>query len=254
MTDNIFFNLVLIAVFVFAAFTIVTLFVVDAPYGRHQRAGWGPQIPTRLGWVLMESPASLFFLYFYFNGMNAFSVVPLILLLMWQAHYMHRSFIYPFLIKVKAGATTPLAIILPGALFCGVNGYLNGSYVSHYADHLTAGWLLDIRFWIGFLLFCYGYYLNKSSDSILRNLRGNSDTGYKIPYGGGFELVSMPNYLGEILTWVGFAIASWSLPGLAFVVFTLANLVPRAVTNHKWYLEKFPDYPKNRKAIIPYLL
>ncbi|NCX34980.1 MAG: hypothetical protein EBX23_06415, partial [Proteobacteria bacterium] len=26
---------------------------------------------------------------------------------------------------------------------------------------------------------------------------------------------------------------------------------PRALAHHKWYQEKFSDYPKSRKAIIP---
>ena len=31
------------------------------------------------------------------------------------------------------------------------------------------------------------------------------------------------------------------LGGLAFCVFTAANLIPRARSNHRWYREKFPD-------------
>lgn len=43
---------------------------------------------------------------------------------------------------------------------------------------------------------------------------GESATaGYKIPYGGMFEYVSCANFFGEIVEWVGFAMASWSLPG-----------------------------------------
>ncbi len=32
---------------------------------------------------------------------------------------------------------------------------------------------------------------------------------------------------GEIIEWTGFAIASWSLPALAFAVFTFCNTGPR---------------------------
>ena len=35
------------------------------------------------------------------------------------------------------------------------------------------------------------------------------------------------------------------------LVWVIANLFPRALSHHKWYKEKFSDYPKNRKAIIP---
>jgi hypothetical protein len=36
-------------------------------------------------------------------------------------------------------------------------------------------------------------------------------------------------------------------------VWTAANLVPRAVANHRWYREKFSEYPARRKALIPLL-
>lgn len=254
MTGNAVFDYTLIGVFIAAIVSVITLQVMDAPYGRHQREGFGPQINTRLGWILMESPASLLFFYFYITGPNAGNLACLVLLVMWQLHYFHRSFIYPFQIKVKPGSKTTLLVILLGSTYCGVNGYLNGSYISTYGDHLGDEWLSDPRFYIGIAIFAFGYFLNKKSDQILRDLRKDSSEGYKVPYGWGYRFVSMPNYLGELITWVGFSIAAWSLAGVSFVVFTMANLVPRAIANHKWYLETFEEYPKDRKAVIPYIL
>jgi protein-S-isoprenylcysteine O-methyltransferase Ste14 len=74
-----------------------------------------------------------------------------------------------------------------------------------------------------------------------------------IPRGGLFRWVSAPNYLGEMMEWVGFAIATWSLAGAAFAVWTIANLLPRAVSNHRWYRSKFADYPPERRALIPWI-
>lgn len=254
MTGDLIFDSILIGVFVCAALALLALLLVDAPYGRHQRKGWGPQINTRLGWVIMESPASLVFLYFYFTGAHPEWIACIVLALLWQLHYVHRSFIYPFQIRVKPGDRTPLLVILMGSFYCGINGYLNGSFVSTYADHLNNEWLTDPRFIGGIALFGFGYYMNKRSDQILRSLRTGAATGYSIPRGFAFRFVSMPNYLGELITWSGFALASWSLAGVSFVVFTAANLVPRALANHRWYRETFSDYPQERKAIFPFLL
>ena len=255
MTGDTVFDYILIGVFVAAAFSAISLFFIDAPYGRHEKEGWGPKINTRLGWIIMESPASLVFFYFYITGANAGNLAVIILCLMWQLHYFHRSFIYPFQIRVKPNSQTPLFVLLTGSTYCAVNGYLNGSFISTHADHLNNEWLTDPRFVVGVAIFAFGYYLNKKSDSILRNLRASGSTeGYQIPYGFGFRYVSMPNYLGEIITWIGFAIAAWSLAGVSFVVFTAANLVPRALANHKWYRENFDNYPVDRKAIFPKLL
>ena len=66
--------------------------------------------------------------------------------------------------------------------------------------------------------------------------------------------MSCPNYLGEIVEWCGWALATWSPAGLAFAVYTAANLAPRAVSNHHWYLSHFPDYPRERRALIPFVV
>jgi len=63
-----------------------------------------------------------------------------------------------------------------------------------------------------------------------------------------------PSYLTELTGWAGFAICTWSLAGVFVLVVSLGNLVPRAFATQKWYRERFPDYPRERKVLIPYLL
>jgi steroid 5-alpha reductase family enzyme len=133
------------------------------------------------------------------------------------------------------------------------NAYINARWISHLGHYPTA-WLGDPRLVAGALLFVLGFALNVHSDSVLFALRKPGETGYEIPRGGGFRYLSSPNYLGEILEWIGWALATWSLAGLAFAVYTAANLVPRALSHHRWYKEQFPDYPAERKAIIPFVL
>ena len=108
---------------------------------------------------------------------------------------------------------------------------------------------------MGVTLFLTGFLINYQSDDILRNLRKpGEERKYKVPYGGAFRWVTAANYFGEIVEWIGWAFATWSIAGLSFALFTFANLAPRARTHHQWYKEKFgKEYPKNRKAIIPFL-
>ncbi|AWP04888.1 putative 3-oxo-5-alpha-steroid 4-dehydrogenase 1 isoform 3 [Scophthalmus maximus] len=105
----------------------------------------------------------------------------------------------------------------------------------------------------GSVLWLVGWLVNVHSDHILRNLRKPGETGYKIPTGGMFEYVSGANFLGEITEWAGFALAGHSVHSSAFAIFTAVVLTSRAVAHHKWYLAKFEDYPKSRKALIPFL-
>ncbi|MBW1871523.1 MAG: 3-oxo-5-alpha-steroid 4-dehydrogenase, partial [Deltaproteobacteria bacterium] len=53
--------------------------------------------------------------------------------------------------------------------------------------------------------------------------------------------------------WLGWSLATWSLAGLAIAAISAANLIPRAWHNHRWYREKFPDYPSERKALVPFV-
>lgn len=234
-----------------AVITFISLFFITAPYGRHGRGGWGPEINQRFAWVLMELPACVLWLAIFFMGEHALEIAPLALMSLWQVHYINRTFIFPLRIKAE-GKTTPLSIVLTAVVFNTLNAYVNARWVSHLG-HYDASWLLDARFIVGALVFVLGFAINQHADWVLMNLRKPGETGYKIPRGGLYEFITCPNYFGELLEWTGFAIASWSLPGLAFALYTFANLAPRARDHHRWYLEKFTDYPKTRRVIIPFV-
>jgi 3-oxo-5-alpha-steroid 4-dehydrogenase 1 len=247
-------HLVLVlAVLGLGALTFISLLFITAPYGRHYRgAGWGPAIPSRAGWVIMESPAVVLFLVIYLQGQHARELAPLVLLCMWQLHYVHRTLVFPLRMRAR-GKVMPVLIAGLAIVFNCINAYINARWISHLGNY-SAAWLGDPRFVAGALLFGLGLALNVHSDSLLFGLRKPGQTGYAIPRGGGFRYVSSPNYLGELLEWIGWALATWSLAGLAFAVYTAANLVPRALSHHRWYREQFSDYPAERKAIIPLVL
>ena len=251
MSEYTFFQIILAISFVVAVGAFVALFFVSAPYGRHARRGWGPPLPNWLGWLLMEAASPIGMLILFFIGDAPKTAATIVFLLMWEAHYIHRSFIYPFMLR-DGRKKMPLAIPLMAAGFNLGNAYINGRYLFHFAeDRYSVDWLLDPRFIIGTILFVVGYVINRWADDVLRNLRQPGETGYKIPYGGLYRYISCPNYFGEILEWFGWAIATWSLPGLAFAVWTFANLAPRAQANHKWYYDEFSEYPQERRALIP---
>ena len=233
--------------------TVALLLWVSAPYGRHTRGGWGPTVPNRVGWILMELPVCVGFAGIYLLGTHRFETVPLVLLLVWQLHYFHRTFIFPFRLRAK-GKRMPFAIPAIAIVFNSLNAYVNARWISHIGTY-GIEWLSDPRFVIGTLVFLTGLAINLHADTVLIHLRKPGETGYKIPKGGLYRYITCPNYFGEILEWIGWAILTWSLAGAAFAVYTIANLAPRAFTNHRWYLEKFGDeYPKERKALVPFLL
>ena len=234
-----------------AALTFVGLRFVTAPYGRHGRGGWGPTVSARLGWLIMESPAPLLFAGVFLAGTHRAELVPLLFLAMWQAHYLHRTYVYPF--RIRSGTRMPVTIMLMAIAFNVLNAFINARWISELGSYATA-WLYDPRFLGGAALFVGGLALNLGADRTLQGLRAPGETGYRIPQGGAYRWVSCPNYLGEILEWIGWALATWSLAGAAFALYTIANLAPRAIAHHNWYRDRFADYPAGRRALIPYVL
>jgi 3-oxo-5-alpha-steroid 4-dehydrogenase 1 len=112
----------------------------------------------------------------------------------------------------------------------------------------------NTRVLVGALIFFIGMGINIHSDHLLRSLRKGKDGGYKIPRGGMFNFVSGANYFGESVEWTGYALACWNVPASCFALFTVVNLGSRAIQYHWFYLDKFEDYPKDRKAFVPFLL
>jgi protein-S-isoprenylcysteine O-methyltransferase Ste14 len=134
-----------------------------------------------------------------------------------------------------------------------MNGLANGYGVFHFNSYNNS-WLFSWQFLTGILLFILGFVINKSADEKLRSLRQKNPSEYVIPRGWLFEYVSCPHYLGEIIEWAGWGLMTWSLAGFAFFIFTFANLFPRAVASHNWYKATFSEYPRERKAVIPFII
>ena len=252
---------VLIGSFAYAAAILVGAMFAKAPYGKLGSERRGVNLSPRLGWFLMELPATLSFLWFYLHGRNAGELVPMIFLGIWLVHYGNRGFVFPFLMRVAKGSrgTFSLVVVTSGWLVTTLHGYLNAVFIAHLSDHMTPAWLSDPRFIIGIAVYICGFTLNIHSDAIIRNLRSREEVErgekvYRIPQGGLFRYVTNPSYFSELLSFTGFAIATWSLGAVFVLLVSAANLIPRAFQVHSWYREKFPDYPPERKVLIPYLL
>ncbi|KAF8651666.1 hypothetical protein HU200_063177 [Digitaria exilis] len=117
---------------------------------------------------------------------------------------------------------------------------------------LKLGWCQ----WIGAVIFIWGSLHQIRCHAILGSLREHKDSDeYVIPCGDWFSRVSCPHYLAELVIYLGLLIASggsdisvWFL-----YLFVITNLSFAAVQTHKWYLQKFEDYPRSRYAIIPFV-
>ncbi|MEE2943120.1 MAG: methyltransferase [Verrucomicrobiota bacterium] len=228
----------------------ISLCFFNAPYGRHNPGIWRPMIRARTGWLLMESPAVVLPAGAFVWGCGWESPMLLLFFLLWQLHYVYRAWIYPFRLA-KTSSPIPLPLILMGMAFNLTNGLLHSVWLFVQPTMIGTDWLTDWRFAMGVAFFGLGFAVNVDSCNRLLRLRRENQDDYSIPRGGLFRWVSCPNYLGEMVEWIGWALLTWNPAGLAFAVWTMANLAPRARAHHYWYRDRFPDYPTKRKALIP---
>ncbi|RIB05632.1 3-oxo-5-alpha-steroid 4-dehydrogenase-domain-containing protein [Gigaspora rosea] len=108
--------------------------------------------------------------------------------------------------------------------------------------------------WTCVAVFVYAQISNFSTHITLRNLRPPGTRVRKIPYGYGFELVSCPNYFFETVAWISICALTNSLAAWFFIVVGFFQMYLWAIKKHKAYRKEFKDYPKNRRAIIPFLV
>lgn len=252
MNTPIIYTQLLIFLLCISPIILITLLFVTAPYGRHSQSGWGIKMDNRMAWIIMELPAVLAILGVYLYYRNAIHPASVIFIIIWQWHYIYRTFYFPFRLK-KTNRSFPVLLVLFAIIFNIINGYLNGVFLFHIRPITNMAYFSQWHFILGLILFSTGFFIHYKSDKTIIDLRKNSDVQYSIPRGGLFSYITNPNYFGEFLQWTGWAILTWSVAGAAFALFTFCNLFPRAISNHKWYRATFENYPKERKVFFPFL-
>jgi hypothetical protein len=237
------------------ALAVIIFFVllrITAPYGRHARTNWGPQMSNRLGWILMEVPVLIVLSCFVISSLAYQTMMSYVIIGLFFFHYLNRTFVFPLRLRTH-GKSMPILIVASGIFFNMINGFSLGYFFKYFADYPST-WFTDPRFIVGLFLFVAGLIINWKADDILIHLRKPNETHYVIPKAKMFRYISCPNLFGELVEWAGFALLCWNLPALTFFIWTAANLIPRALSHHRWYQAKFVDYPAERKAIIPFVL
>ncbi|THG22138.1 hypothetical protein TEA_020854 [Camellia sinensis var. sinensis] len=164
-------------------------------------------------------------------------------------HFFKRLFEVLFIHKYSSVMYLDVAIPISLSYFISTSTMI-------YAQHLTLGFPeppLDLKD-AGISMFLMGISGNLYHHYLLSKLRKRGDKGYKIPKGGLFDLVICPHYLFEILGFIGISCISQTLYAFSFTLGTTIYLMGRSYATRKWYLTKFQDFPKNIKALIPFVL
>lgn len=284
------FLLLSIPTYLLTRYIIVAPFGRHVPKQNHW--WFGPKFDARWSWFLFECPNLIWACYYYSSmpypqssiGSGSYTIsTNMVLMSLFTLHYINRDIIYPLRMN-PISQKVPLVVIIAAGFITTWNGYLQCFYLAHIRQDsslsIASSSLENIQTWVGIGFFFLGMGINLHSDGVLRNLRRNNSTtakpiisqqqnqrngtrlqhhdhhAYYIPHSPWFTYISCPNFFGELVEWFGFAMAShFSLPSVAFLIYTASNLIPRGIAHHHWYQQKFEDYPSERKwAVIPLIV
>jgi hypothetical protein len=108
-------------------------------------------------------------------------------------------------------------------------------------------------FMLGLVVFGLGELLNGYHHWLLARLRPPGVHTYVVPRGGLFGWVASPHYLGEILSFVGYAMMSDLLPVWGNALVVSAYLSSRANSTLKWYRREMPlRIPSGWRRLVPF--
>lgn len=172
------------------------------------------------------------------------SLVQVIVLTTLITHFGKRCLEVLFLHKYS-GPIDPFTTLAIASFYTLVAGFL--SYLNRWPLPAPDG-----LFWLGLFLFIFGETANFVHHKILADLRGASSE-YILPRGGWFDYVVCPHYLFEIVAWLGILLLSRHLFALIALLGMAGYLLARSRRTLTWYRQKFPNFPSNRKAILPFL-
>ena len=239
-----------------AFIVFVALYFVKAGYGMFRTPSWGLSINNKTAWVCMESPVFVVMLVLWVCSGVGYALPQFLFFLLFQLHYLQRSFVFPFLMKGKS--RMPVAIMAMGIVFNVLNGVMQAGGLFWFNEYVPTGiglgYLLQPNALAGLALFAVGMGINLHSDHVIRHLRKPGDTRHYLPQKGMYRYVTSANYFGELVEWTGFAILTASPAAWVFVWWTAANLVPRANAIYHKYCDEFgTEAVGKRKRIIPFI-
>ncbi|PIN20614.1 Steroid reductase [Handroanthus impetiginosus] len=207
----------------------------------------GILLRSKVGMLILYTPSVL-------AGLSSFVLFPTakIRVLMLKSaitlHFLKRDLEVLFLHKFSGFMVLDSVITISAAYFASAVSLI---YFQHRTEGLSEP-LIDLKY-VGILVFLGGICGNFYYHLLLSRLRKKGDEGYKIPRGGLFNLVICPHYLFEIVTFIGISFISQTTLSYFCALGSAFYLLGRSYATRNWYLSKFEDFPKNVKALIPYV-
>ena len=178
-----------------------------------------------------------------------------VLTVLWSCHFLRRFAEVLFVYKYRQGRSLPE--LLSFIAYYTVFSVWIGWSMNFHLNYRTPP---DAFFIPGILICAIGGLGNFLSHLYLRDLsirRNKTKESRILPDRCCFTLVACPHYFFEIITWIGFSLAAFTLAAWTFTLVTSIILFVRSFKHQQTYKKMFDgkngrkEYPTNRKALIP---
>lgn len=105
----------------------------------------------------------------------------------------------------------------------------------------------------GLLMYIVGELGNLNAHLVLRDLRNSGGRERGIPHGLAFDLVTCPNYMFEVLAWIGvFLTSRLSVSVLVFAIVSTGQMMLWAKKKERNYRKEFGEkYKKKKFTMLP---
>ncbi|KAI1373798.1 3-oxo-5-alpha-steroid 4-dehydrogenase-domain-containing protein [Hypoxylon crocopeplum] len=172
------------------------------------------------------------------------------------AHFVKRELETLFLHKFSAN-TMPFAYVFRNSFFYWAAAGLLGAleiYAPFSPAALAPNTLTPLTY-AGIALYVIGELGNFDVHYYLAHLRKPGETARKIPRGHGFGLVTCPNYMFEVIAWIGIILVARSPSLVLFISIGSYFMYTWGWGKEKTYRKQFGDkYKKKRYVMLPGLL
>ncbi|KAK6498916.1 3-oxo-5a-steroid 4- dehydrogenase [Arthrobotrys musiformis] len=167
-------------------------------------------------------------------------------------HYIKRELETLFVHRFSS-ATMPLSSLIRNTSYYWTMG---GIYLGYFLYAPSTAEAQPLTLYAGLAIWLFAELSNFKTHLTLRGLRRAGSTDRGIPTGYGFNLVTCPNYMFEVLGWFAVAmISGWKIPALVFWGSGLYIQTKWAGQKERRYRKEFGDkYKKKRNVIIPFVL
>lgn len=221
----------------------------------------GAQISWRAVFVIEYFGPILFHLlivairpYIFPGGDAELSPTQRLVFAMFIGHFLKREVETLFIHKFSAN-TMPISNVFRNSAFYWLMAGLVCAVSVYYPKSFAAVANEPLIDYAGLALFLFGETGNALVHLYLASLRSSGGTERKIPHGYGFALVTCPNYMYEVISWVGVIITSRDITVVAFIAVGISFMYPWAKDKEAAYRKEFPDkYKKKKYRMLPGLL